>query len=404
MSTSLLYHAFGLSDYAYVHQKFANGGIIFRVRPKWRLIRCPVCRARNVIRRGFCVRRLRTTPIGFKPVWLDVELPRVYCPECGCVRQINPVIARQRKSYTRAFEKYVVMLAKVMTLADIAKILGISWDCVKDIVKSRLLRRFSKVSFKGVRDLGIDEISVRKGHKYLTVVMDLERGNVIYVGDGKGADALNGFWKRLGKYAKNIMAVSTDLSAAYISAVLEHLPGVPLVFDHFHLVKLANDTLTETRRGLYHELKDKMGKDVVKGMHWILLKNHENLSEEKGEASRLQEALELNEPLALAYYMKEDMRQFWQQSGREEAEKLINSWLARAWSSGITNLIKLANTIAIHKFGILNWYDHPVSSGKVEGTNNKIKVLKRMAYGYRDMEFFKLRILAIHEAKYALAG
>ena len=137
MSTSLLYHAFGLSDYAYVHQKFANGGIIFRVRPKWRLIRCPVCRARNVIRRGFCVRRLRTTPIGFKPVWLDVELPRVYCPECGCVRQINPVIARKRKSYTRAFEKYVVALAKVMTLADIAKLLGISWDCVKDIVKSR---------------------------------------------------------------------------------------------------------------------------------------------------------------------------------------------------------------------------------------------------------------------------
>ena len=121
------------------------------------------------------------------------------------------------------------------------------------------------------------------------------------------------------------MAVSTDLSPAYISAVVEHLPGVPLVFDHFHLVNLANDIITGIRRGLYHELKATMGKDVVKGMYWILLKNHEALTEEKAEASRLQEALELNEPLTIAYYMKEDMRQFWKQSGREDAENFINS-------------------------------------------------------------------------------
>ena len=164
MSTSLMYHAFGLTDCTYVHQKFAKGSIIFRVRPKWRLIRCPVCRARNVIRRGFCIRRMRTFPIGVKPVWLEVELPRVYCPQCGCVRQINPVIARKRKSYTRAVERYVIALSKVMTLTDIARLLDIGWDCVKDIVKSRLFRRFSRVSFKGVRYLGIDEISIRKGH------------------------------------------------------------------------------------------------------------------------------------------------------------------------------------------------------------------------------------------------
>ena len=109
--------------------------------------------------------------------------------------------------------------------------------------------------------------------------MDLERGNVIYIGDGKGAGALREFWKRRGKHAKDIRAVSTDMSPVYISAVMEHLPSVPLVFDHFHLVKLVNDTLTEIRRGLYPELKDKMGKDVLKGTSWILLKNPRTIRE-----------------------------------------------------------------------------------------------------------------------------
>ena len=147
-----------------------------------------------------------------------------------------------------------------------------------------------------------------------------------------------------------------------------------------------------------------MGKKVLKGSRWILLKNPENLSAERDEAAKLQEALKLNEPLAVAYYMKEDLRQFWSQSNREAAQVAIDDWVSRAQASDIGPLMRVATTLAGLKFGILNWYEHPISSGRMEGTNNKIKVLKRMAYGYRDMEFFKLRILAIHEAKYALTG
>ena len=150
-----------------------------------------------------------------------------------------------------------------------------------------------------------------------------------------------------------------------------------------------NDTLTEIRRDLYRELKGLMEKSVLKGTRWILLKNPENLSKEHKEKEMLDEALKINEPLAKAYYMKEELRQFWSQASREEAEKLIESWIQKAWSSGIGKLEKMGNTIAAHKYGILNWYDHKISSGRVEGTNNKIKVLKRMSYGYRDMEFFR---------------
>ena len=255
-----------------------------------------------------------------------------------------------------------------------------------------------------MRYLAIDEISVRKGHKCLTLMMDLDTGAVLFVGDGKGAEALKPFWTALRRSRAKVQAVATDMSTAYISAVLENLPGVPLVFDHFHMVKLMNETLTQIRRGLHHELKDVLGKNILKGTRWILLKNPEKLSARHDEAARLQEALKLNEPLALSYYMKEDLRQFWSQLDKETARNVIDTWVERALSSGIGPLIRMGNTVAALKFGILNWYDHPISSGRMEGTNNKIKVIKRMAYGYRDMEFFKLRILAIHEAKYSLTG
>lgn len=404
MSTSFIYHAMGLQGYEYVHQKFEGGSVILRVKPKWRLLRCPACNSKQVTRRGLYFRKLRSLPIGRKPIWLLIEVPRVWCSACNCVRRISTGIAEYRRSYTRAFARYVIELTKVMTLKDVSLFLHIGWDCVKDILKRNLARRFSRPKLRHVRYLAIDEISVRKGHRYLTLVMDLDSGAVLFVGDGKGAEALKPFWKLLRRSRAKIQAVATDLSAAYIGSVLENLSEVPLVFDHFHVVKLMNETLTQIRRGLHHELKDVLDKKVLKGTRWILLKNPENLSPERDEAAKLREALKLNEPLATAYYMKEDLRQFWSQPDKETAQAVIDAWIERARTSGISHLIRMGNTVAGHKFGILNWYDHPISSGRMEGTNNKIKVLKRMAYGYRDMEFFKLRILAIHEAKYALTG
>ena len=404
MSTSFIYHAMGLQGYEYVRQEFEGGGVNIKVRPKWRLLCCSACKSKRVVRRGQHLRKLRSVPIGRKPIWLIVEVPRVHCLACGCTRRIRLVMADSKRSYTRAFARYILDLTKMMTLKDVALLLGIGWDCVKDILKRNLAQRFERPKLNKVRYLAIDEISVKKGHKYLTLVMDLDSGAVLFVGNGKGADALEPFWKQLRCSRAAIQAVATDMGAAYIAAVLENLPGVPLVFDHFHVVKLMNEALTQIRRGLHHELKDVMGKEVLKGTRWILLKNPGNLSSERNEAARLQEALKLNEPLATAYYMKEDLRQFWSQGNKKTAQATVDSWIERARSSGIGPLVRVGNTLAGLKFGILNWYDHPISSGPMEGTNNKIKVLKRMAYGFRDMEFFKLRILAIHEAKYALTG
>lgn len=404
MSTSFIYHGFGLQGYDYVRQDFVAGCIHLYVRPKERLVRCSCCKCRDVIRRGRHERWLRTVPIGLKPVWLCVDVPRVQCRECGRTRRIDIGIAGRRRWYTRAFERFALTLTRMATMLDVSRLLGIGWDGVKDIFKRHLQRRFGSPRLSRLRCIAIDEISVRKGQKYLTLVMDLHSGAVVFVGDGRGAEALDPFWARLKRSRAKLRAVATDMSAAYIGAVRENLPGVPLVFDHFHVVKLMNERLTEIRRKLHHELSSRMGRNVLKGSRWILLKNPENLCRERNEPDRLREALQMNEPLATAYYLKEDLRQIWSQPCKADAARFLDGWIERATGSGIAPLARMANTLAAYRSGLLAWYDHPISSGPMEGTNNKIKTMKRQAYGYRDMDFFKLRIMGIHEAKYALTG
>ena len=404
MSTSLLYHGFGLVGYEYIRTRYAGGAVIFSVKRKRGKIRCPVCRSRDIIFRGRFPRRFRIVPIGSKRVFLDYEVQRLECRRCGKIRQEKLGFADPRFSYSHAFERYALDLSKHMTIQDVARHLGISWDVIKEIQKRDLVQRFSRPCLKNVKRIAIDEISVLKGHRYLTVVLDMDTGAVIFVGDGKGGDALDPFWKKLRRSRARVKAVAMDMSPAYISAVLKHLPKATIVFDHFHVIKLFNDKLSDLRRDLYRETTENLHKEVLKGTRWLLLKNPENLDTQKKEKERLEEALKINEPLSCAYYLKEDLRQIWLQPNKETAERVFADWVKRAQSTSIKMLKKFADTLAGYKSGILAYYDYRISSGPLEGTNNKIKTMKRMAYGFRDMEFFKLKIMALHETKYALVG
>jgi transposase len=404
MSTSLLYHGFGLVGYTYVKTAYEEGTVIFTVKHKRAKLHCPECGSRDLILKGCSARRFRMVPIGSKVIFLDLDIQRVACKRCDTVRQVELGFADSRLSYTRAFERYVLELSKHMTILDVARHLHVSWDVVKDIQKRYLKRRFSRPLLKDVRYLAIDEIAVSKGHRYVTVALDLESGAVIFVGDGKGADSLEPFWRRLSHSPATVEAVAIDMSPAYMSAVLTHLPKATIVFDHFHVVKLFNDKLSDLRRDLYREAEDQLQKDVLKGTRWLLLKNPRNLDEKKGEKERLEEALKMNEPLYTAYYLKEDLRQVWTRSSKKEAEKVLDEWIRKASISGIAMLKTMAKTLSSYKSGILNYYDFPISTGPLEGTNNKIKTMKRQAYGFRDMEFFKLKIMGLHETKYALVG
>ena len=404
MSTSLLYHAFGIRGYDYVRTDYRGGQVIFTIAQDPADCRCSACGSRQVISRGRVERRFQSLPIGSRATIVVLPIPRVACRACGLVRQAEVPFAETRRSYTRAFERYALELARRMTIRDVALHLGVGWDLIKEIQKRDLARRFAKPKLKHLRWIAIDEIAVAKGHRYLTVVLDLESGAVVFVGDGKGADALKPFWKRLRPSKARIAAVAMDLSAAYRGAVSAHLPGATIVFDHFHVIKLFNEKLSELRRVLHREATEVRHKEVLKGTRWLLLKNPENLDAEKDEKKRLKEALALNKPLAVAYYLKEDLRRFWEQPGKRFATAFLDGWIRRAEGSGIKILRQMAKTLTTHRSGLLAYYDVMITSGPLEGTNNKIKTMKRRAYGFRDREFFKLKILALHETKYALIG
>lgn len=403
MSTSLLYHAFAIRGYEYVRTEYPGGSVVFTIQQNPKTFRCEACGSHDVRPRGRVERRFQSLPIGSRPTVVVFSIPRVACQACGVVRQVKLQFADPRRTYTKAFERYALELSRSMTILDVARHLGVSWDVIKDIQKRSLSRRYAKPKLKHLRQIAIDEIAVAKGHRYLTVVLDLESGAVVFVGDGKGADALKPFWKRLRRCKAKVAAVAMDMSPAYHEAVSTCLPKAMIVYDRFHVIKLFNDKLSNLRRWLYHRADDEH-KKVLKGSRWLLLKAPENLDPEHDEEARLEEALKLNKPLSLAYYMKEDLRQFWEQPGKTFATAFLNDWIRRAKASGVHMLQQMAKTLDKHRSGLLAYYAFPISTGPLEGTNNKIKTMKRQAYGFRDHEFFKLKILGIHEAKYALVG
>jgi len=404
MSTSVFYRALGIRGYKHQSLQEQDGGLVMWVRHDGRELTCPHCGGSNIIRRGTVPKRWSTVPIGRKPVTVFAEVPRIECRDCQTQPVVPVPFAEARRSYTRSFERLVLELRESMTLKDVARYLCVSDWLVKDIEKRWLGTHFAKPRLKDLQHLAIDEIATKKGHKYLTIVMDLESGAVVFVGDGKGAEALKPFWRSLKASRANVEAVAIDMSAAYYGAVCDNLPDAAVVFDWFHVVKLLNDKLSELRRQLFREAIDQLHKDVLKGTRWLLLKRPEHLDETRDESNRLQEALDLNESLATAYYLKEDLRLLWEEPTKQAAGLFLDDWIRQANESGIRVLQTFAKTLARYRRGLLAWYDHPISTGPLEGTNNKIKTLKRQAYGFRDLEYFALKIKALHHTRFELIG
>jgi transposase len=404
MSTSLLYHAFGIRGYEYCRTDFVEGRLCFTLQQARDRYRCPTCGSAAVHGQGHKDRFLQTIPVGLKPTFLLVKVPRVICFHCVHTRQVKVPFADPRRTYTHAFERYALELSKVTTIQDTARHLAVSWDIIKDIQKRNLRRRFGRPKLKNLKEIAIDEVAIGKGHRYFTLVVDLDSGAVIYVGNGKGVQALTPFWKRLRAAHAKIRAVATDMSKAYIRAVRDNLSGAVHVFDHFHVIKLFNDKLSAFRRDLFRDLVNEDQRRILKGTRWLLLKNPENLNSQKNEHQRLQEALDLNTPLTIAYYLKEDLRQLWQQTTKALARLHLRDWIRRADASAVSMLQQFARSLEEHQHGILAYYDYRISTGPLEGLNNKIQTMKRQAYGFRDHEFFKLKILGLHQTKYALVG
>jgi len=260
-----------------------------------------------------------------------------------------------------------------------------------------LKRHYAPPSLGGVESIGIDEFAVRKGHKYKTIVVDLKTGRILYVGGGRSEESLKKFWRRVKKKNVNIKYVATDMSDAFINSVRNNAPKAVHIFDHFHVIKLMNEKLDDIRREVVNKEQDEERKKLIKGTRYILLANEENIRQNDKGAHKLDKALALNTPLTQAYYLKEDLREIYRQPDKAKAEDKLNEWIAMARGSGQKQLINMADTLECHKNGILAYYTCSISTGKVEGINNKIKVMKRNAYGFRDDSYFTLRLFALHD-------
>jgi transposase len=288
-----------------------------------------------------------------------------------------------------------------MTLSDVAQLTLLSWDTVKAITKTHLAKDYGRPALREVRYLGIDEIHLGKKVRFYTIVIDLEDGRILWAKPGRGKAALRAFWPRLRRSGARIRGVATDMSGAYWSAVLEHLPNAAQVFDKFHVIKLMNERLDELRRQMVREAEGPL-KLRIKGTRFLLLRNPDNLTEE--QIPKLQEALRLNEPLLLGWYLKEELRELWSQPSRRQMNTFLKDWCDKAEQTSVGELHKMAKTLRVQASGILAYADHPITSAKLEGINNKIKTLTKRSYGFHDQNFFLLKLLSLHHSKYKLLG
>ena len=397
MDVSFMYHGFGLRTVECSRTEYKDNGIVLKVQTREDKLCCPECGSKKITRNGYTVRRFRCVPIGRKPVYIDMRVQRVKCCSCGCDQQERIPFTTGKRHTTHRLERLVIDLMKMMTISETAAYLGLSWSTVKDIHKNHLQRNYASPDISKVRFIGIDAFAVRKGHVYKTIVVDLDTGHIIPVGDGKDADALPNIIKRIKKYNVNSEYVATDLSAAFISAVKKNLHKAQLVFDHFHVKKIVNDKVDKLRRSLYNNKVYAEQRNVIKGIRWLLLKNGEDIKTDTAK-KQLEEALKINEPLAKAYYLKEKITLVWGQLDKEAARAWLYDWSREAIRSEVTQMIKAGMSMFKHREGRLAWYDMRITTAMVEGINNKIKVMKREACGFTDDRYFGLRLLALHDA------
>jgi transposase len=398
MLASLLYHTNQIEDVQVLRQEFHADKVIFDAVLSTRKNFCPCCGCEDTISKGVKMRKLRMAPIGNKIAILMLTLHRLQCINCLHTWWPSIPFARPKKRYTISFERFVINLMGFATIEHVAKFLGVSWGLIKNIHKDYLRREYKNPDLESLQYVGVDEFSVSKGHVYMTIFINLETGEIIHAVEGKSMEAVTPFLLELKARATQLKAMAMDMNAAYASAVRNHLPGVDVVFDRFHVVALLNTAIEEVRRDQQAKC-NAVGLKAIKGMRFLLLRNYEKLDFRK--KSSLEHLLEVNQPIALAHAMKEQFRQFWSKETAKEGSGFLAWWIMDAVESGIKELKKAGKTLLRHWKGLVNYFKHPITNAKTEGINNKIKTMKRQAYGFRDMEYFKLRLYSLHKVRYS---
>lgn len=304
--------------------------------------------------------------------------------------------------YTKRFCRLISGLCRHMTISAVAKHFGLRWETVKNIDKAYLQKTLPSLNPEELTDLkylGVDEVAKAKGHDYMTLVYDLESGQLIWVHAGRTADTLSQFLKMLPESTKQgILAVAMDLGPAYQKAVREDLPNADIIFDRFHVMQNFSKALDNQRRSEFRKANDAQ-KELIIGSRYLLLKNSDKLNEE--QHNKLQILLHENQNLNLLYILKEQLHALWSYETYSEMEIALDNWCQMADQTDMTYMKKFAKSLRRHKIGICNYAKYHLTTARIEAGNVGIGLIRKRARGIRDTEYFMLKIrqLSVPEEK-----
>ena len=393
MSTSLLYHTQGIRNFQHISYSYKSGTLIWSIIRCSNKFRCSCCGSSKVTATKVGTRDFIGIPMGRMKTLLRVHIHRVRCHNCQAYRVEKLEFAPHQKChYTKSLAKHIIEYRGEMTVKAIAIKTGLHWNTVKGIEKEYLTKKYNSISVKDVTAIGIDEVNIGK-KLFLTIVRDMDNGNVLFIGDGKGGESLEPFKKKLERSKHNIQTVAIDLGAAYTCWAQENLPEAEIVYDKFHVIKLMNDKLNSVRKRTMNRL-EKEDKKALKGHRYTILKNEENLSFNAKE--QLEKIRAEYEELGTASFMKECLRNIYKfAENTDEAEFCLLRWVKLAQETTVNELKTISKTIKVKVKGIAAYWRERLTSASMEGFNNKIGWLNRQAYGYRDIEYFKLKIFGL---------
>lgn len=329
----------------------------------------------------------------FFRTWLVFYQFRVQCPDCGVKTETLDWLEPRARYTKRLATAVAISCREIRSLSAIGKQFELDWKTVKEIDKKALLEELPPVGETEATVLAVDEFSIKKKHKYGTTVIDALEPKVIYVGEERKEETLTVFYEAMGeKRCEQVEAVAMDMWRPFENATRQYCPNAKIVYDPFHIIKNYGSQVVDRVRIDEAKKASEDGKDIFKGTKYLLLKNKENLSEERNEPARLQELLKLNRKLTTVYVLKDDLKRLWTYKREYWAKRFFDQWYRRAIYSKIEPLKKFARSLKAHLHGILAHCKYPIHTGTLEGINNKIKVIKRVAFGFRDLSYFFLKI------------
>ena len=340
------------------------------------------------------VHRVRDLSCGDARIYLEFELRRVWCRRCGEVKQERLPWLADSPFYTKRFAFFVGRRCRATTISDVARELHLDWRAVKELEKQYMREQLCRIGMPGPKAIGIDEISIRKGHTYRIVVSDLIRRRPIWFGGEDRSEAsMAQFYDWLGdKKSRGVRLAVMDMWKPFRNATLARAPQAAILFDKFHIMRHLGEALDKVRKSEYARLS---GKDrrYIKGQKYMLLSRHENLTREGRQS--LKTLLAANKRLNTAYLLKESFGQLWDYEREGWARRFFENWRASLKWQRLEPYEKFAQMIDRHWDGIAAYCkpENKVSLGFVEGLNNKIRVIQRRAYGLRDQEYLRLKIL-----------